>query len=82
MSGKQQKKIRQLVRRKEREIYKNVSVQAADNMAKTSWDVFFESISKLRFRSRLNLAIKILKGQDLRKLEKNAIRNTGNSTNS
>lgn len=48
MSNKQQKKLRQLVRRKENELVSE------------SWDMFFETMMKLKFRYRLKMAWFIL----------------------
>lgn len=44
MSGKQQKKLRQLVRRNEQVLIDR------------SWDMFFETMSKLKFKYRLKMA--------------------------
>lgn len=69
MSNKQNKKLRQLVRRNE---YKLVG---------TSWDVFFETISQMPKRQRKKIARLIKKGVDIRKLQKVidvGTRDTGN----
>lgn len=68
MSNKQQKKLRQLVRRNQRKI--------AENMVGTSWSVFFETISRFKFKYRLKLAWKILKGKNIKEEEKNGASNT------
>lgn len=44
MSNKQQKKIRQLVRRNQRKLVGN------------SWDLFFDEMRNLKFRYRLKMA--------------------------
>lgn len=54
MSGKQDKKLRQLVRREQ------------GVLANQSWDCFFYSVSQLKFRYRLKLAWLVLLGKDLR----------------
>lgn len=72
MSNKQQKKIRQLVRRNQNKI--------AENMVGTSWDVFFETISNFKLKYRLKLAWMIIRGKNVRKeeKEKNGITDTRN----
>lgn len=71
MSQKNEKKIRQLVRRNRRIIEKDV--------VSNSWDIFFETMSQLKFRYRLKMAWKILVGKVEKKNESG---NTGNSNNS
>ena len=58
MSGKQEKKIRQLIRRNQSTLVNN------------SWDCFFETVSNLTFRYRFKLAWKILLGNNIRQEEK------------
>ena len=57
MSNKQQKKIRQLVRRKQ------------ISLINQSWDCFFDTISQMKFVYRLKLAWKIILGKNIRKEE-------------
>ena len=57
MSGKQEKKLRQLVRRNQ------------SKLVAQSWDCFFDKITQLRFKYRLKLAWKIILGRDIRKEE-------------
>ena len=57
MSGKQERKLRQLVRRNQ------------SKLVDQSWGCFFDTISHLRFKYRLKLAWKILCGRDIRKEE-------------
>lgn len=57
MSGKNEKKLRQLVRRNQ------------SKLVTQSWDCFFDTITQLRFKYRLKLAWKILCGRDIRKEE-------------
>lgn len=69
MSNKQQKKLRQLVRRNRNKIESQVL------------DDFFEMVSCLKFKYRLKLAFKILNGKNLRKEFKdkqNGSSDTGN----
>lgn len=54
MSGKNQKKLRQLVRRNELKL------------VDASWDVFFDVISKMDKKSRKKIAKLIKKGIDFR----------------
>ena len=58
MSGKNEKKIRQLVRRNQ------------TSLVNQSWDCFFETISEMKLKYRIKLAWKIIKGIDIRKAEK------------
>ena len=58
MGNKQQKKIRQLVRRNQ------------TSLVGSSWDCFFETISEMKLKYRIKLAWKIIKGIDIRKEEK------------
>ena len=55
MSNKQEKKLRQLVRRNQ------------TSLVNQSWDCFFETISKMKLKYRIKLAWKIIKGIDIRK---------------
>jgi len=57
MSGKNEKKIRQLVRRNQ------------TNLVNQSWDCFFDTISQMKFKYRFRLAWKILKGSNIREEE-------------
>ena len=54
MSGKQEKKVRQLVRRN----------QTA--LVNQSWDCFFQTISEMKLKYRLRLAWKIIRGKNIR----------------
>lgn len=65
MSGKQEKKLRQLVRRNQRKIAENMR----PTLVNQSWDCFFDTITQLRFKYRLKLAWKIILGRDIRKEE-------------
>lgn len=58
MSEKNQKKIRQLVRRNHL------------SLVNQSWDCFFDTISQMRLKYRIKLAWKIILGVDIRKEEK------------
>lgn len=62
MSNKQQKKIRQLVRRKQ------------ISLINQSWDCFFDTISQMKFVYRVKLAWKIIRGKDIRKEEQQKLR--------
>lgn len=62
MSGKQEKKIRQLVRRNQ------------TNLVNQSWDCFFDTISQMKLKYRFRLAWKILKGSNIREEEQKKIR--------
>lgn len=59
MSGKNEKKLRQLVRRNQ------------NALVNQSWDCFFQTISEMKLKYRIRLAWQIIKGRDLRKEEKN-----------
>ena len=59
MSGKQEKKIRQLVRRNQ------------TSLVNQSWDCFFDTISQMKFKYRVKLAWKIILGKNIRKEEQN-----------
>ena len=58
MSGKKEKKIRQLVRRNQ------------NTLITQSWDCFFDTISQMKLRYRLKLAWKIICGKNIREEEK------------
>ena len=62
MSGKNEKKIRQLVRRNQ------------TSLVNQSWDCFFQTISEMKFKYRFRLAWKILKGSNIREEEQKKIR--------
>ena len=62
MSGKQEKKIRQLVRRNQ------------TSLVNQSWDCFFQTISEMRFKYRLKLAWQIIRGKNIREEEQKKIR--------
>lgn len=62
MSGKNEKKLRQLVRRNQRKIAENMHPVLVNQ----SWDCFFETISQMKFQYRLHLAWKIVRGKNLR----------------
>lgn len=70
MSNKQQKKLRQLVRRKENEIANRVANEIHPALVDSSWDCFFSTISEMKLKYRIKLAWKIIKGIDIRKAEK------------
>ena len=74
MSNKQQKKIRQLVRRKENEIANQVANEIHPALVESSWDCFFETISQMKLKYRCKLAWKIIRGKDIRKEEQNKLR--------
>lgn len=57
MSGKQEKKIRQLVRRKQ------------IKLVNQSWDCFFQTVSEMKLRYRLKLAWQIIRGKNIREVE-------------
>lgn len=59
MSNKQQKKLRQLVRRKQY------------SLVNQSWDCFFDTISQMKFKYRIKLVWKIILGKNIRKEEQN-----------
>ena len=54
MSGKNEKKIRQLVRRNQ------------TSLVNQSWDCFFQTISEMRLNYRLKLAWKIICAHNIR----------------
>ena len=62
MSNKQQKKIRQLVRRNQ------------NSLVNQSWDCFFDTISQMKFKYRFRLAWKIILGKDIRVEEQKKLR--------
>ena len=62
MSNKQQKKLRQLVRRNQ------------TSLVNQSWDCFFDTISQMKLKYRIRLAWRIIKGQDIRKEEQKMLR--------
>lgn len=78
MSNKQQKKLRQLVRRKENEIANQVANEIHPALVNSSWDCFFETISKMKLKYRIKLAWKIIKGIDIRKEEQEKIQEAAN----
>lgn len=57
MSGKNEKKNRQLVRRNQ------------NSLVNQSWDCFFQTISEMRFKYRLKLAWQIIRGKNIREEE-------------
>lgn len=57
MSGKNEKKIRQLVRRNQ------------TSLVNQSWDCFFQTISEMRLKYRIKLAWQIIRGKNIRELE-------------
>ncbi|MBO7517875.1 MAG: hypothetical protein J6T31_02055 [Methanobrevibacter sp.] len=59
MSGKQEKKIRQLVRRKQ------------IKLVNQSWDCFFQTVSEMKLRYRIKLAWQIIRGKNIREVEQN-----------
>ena len=63
MSGKNEKKIRQLVRRNQ------------TSLVNQSWDCFFQTISEMRLKYRIKLAWQIVRGNNIREGEqKKALR--------
>ena len=66
MSNKQEKKLRQLVRRNQ------------TSLVGTSWDCFFETISEMKLKYRIKLAWKIIRGVDIRKAEKEKVQEVNN----
>lgn len=58
MSGKNEKKIRQLVRRNQA------------SLVNQSWDCFFDTISQMKLKYRIKLAWKIILGKNIRDEEK------------
>ena len=57
MSGKQEKKVRQLVRRNQ------------TSLVNQSWDCFFQTISEMRLKYRIKLAWQIVRGKNIREEE-------------
>lgn len=57
MSGKNEKKIRQLVRRNQ------------TSLVNQSWDCFFQTISEMRLKYRIKLAWQIVRGKNIREEE-------------
>lgn len=57
MSGKSEKKIRQLVRRNQ------------TSLVNQSWDCFFQTISEMRLKYRIKLAWQIIRGKNIREEE-------------
>ena len=70
MSGKKEKKIRQLVRREQRKIAESVQ----PTLVTSSWDCFFQTISEMKLKYRIKLAWKILCGRDIREEEQKKTR--------
>lgn len=62
MSNKQQKKIRQLVRRKQ------------IKLVNQSWDCFFQTVSEMKLRYRIKLAWQIIRGKNIREVEQKKIK--------
>lgn len=57
MSGKNEKKIRQLVRRNQ------------TSLVNQSWDCFFQTISEMKLKYRIKLAWQIIRGKNIREEE-------------
>ena len=57
MSNKQEKKIRQLVRRNQ------------TSLVNQSWDCFFQTIAEMKLKYRLKLAWQIITGKNIREEE-------------
>lgn len=57
MSGKNEKKIRQLVRRNQ------------TSLVNQSWDCFFQTISEMKLKYRIKLAWQIVRGKNIREEE-------------
>lgn len=57
MSGKNEKKLRQLVRRNQ------------TSLVNQSWDCFFQTISEMRLKYRIKLAWQIIRGKNIREEE-------------
>ena len=68
MSEKNEKKLRNLVRKHENILISN------------TWDMFFETMAKLKFKYRLKMAWKILVGEKV--VKKNESGYSGNKSNS
>lgn len=62
MSGKNEKKIRQLVRRNQ------------SSLVNQSWDCFFQTISEMKLKYRIKLAWQIVRGKNIREEEQKKIR--------
>lgn len=58
MSGKNEKKLRQLVRRNQ------------NALVNQSWDCFFQTIAEMKLKYRIRLAWQIVKGRNIRQIEK------------
>ncbi len=65
MSGKNEKKIRQLVRRNQ------------TSLVNQSWDCFFQTISEMRLKYRIKLAWQIIRGKNIREEEQKKALNRG-----
>jgi hypothetical protein len=65
MSGKQEKKLRQLVRRNQRKIAENMQ----PTLVNQSWDCFFQTISEMKMKYRIKLAWQIIRGKNIREEE-------------
>ena len=65
MSGKNERKIRQLVRRNQ------------NSLITQSWDCFFDTISQMKFKYRFRLAWKIIRGVNIRVEEQKRILKEG-----
>ena len=61
MSNKQEKKIRQLVRRNQ------------TSLVNQSWDCFFQTISEMKLKYRLKLAWQIITGKNIREVEQKKV---------
>ena len=70
MSGKNEKKIRQLVRRNQRKIAENMQ----PTLVNQSWDCFFKTISEMKLKYGIKLAMKIIRGKNIREVEQKKIR--------
>jgi hypothetical protein len=57
MSGKNEKKLRQLVRRNQ------------TSLVNQSWDCFFQTISEMKLKYRIKLAWQIVRGKNIREEE-------------
>lgn len=57
MSGKNEKKLRQLVRRNQ------------TSLVNQSWDCFFQTVSEMKLKYRLKLAWQIIRGKNIREVE-------------
>ena len=61
MGNKQQKKIRQLVRRNQ------------NSLINQSWDCFFQTIAEMKLKYRLKLAWQIICGKNIREEEQKKV---------